>query len=48
MTYYYISWSLKTGEATYTKSFDTAEARDKFAAGMACICKSIDTWERKF
>lgn len=44
-TVYYVSWSLKTGEATYGRSFDTEAERDKFAADMKPISTSVQTWE---
>jgi hypothetical protein len=46
-TAYYVSWSLKTGEATYSRSFDTAAERDSFAASMKPISKSVHTWDRE-
>lgn len=42
-TAYYVSWSPRIGEATYTRSFDTAEERDKFATWIDA--KSVQTWE---
>ena len=47
-TAYYVSWSLKTGEATYSRSFSTAAERDSFAASMATISKSVHTWENEY
>lgn len=46
-TAYYVSWSLKTGEATYTRSFDTSAERDKFAASMKPISTIVHTWDRE-
>jgi hypothetical protein len=46
-TAYYVSWSLKTGEATYARSFDTAAERDKFAASMKPISTIVHTWNRE-
>jgi hypothetical protein len=47
-TVYYASWSLITGEATYSRSFDTEEERDRFAADLcrASITKSVHTWAK--
>ena len=47
MIYYYVSWSLKTGEATYCRSFDSAAERDSFAASMKPIAASIMIWDRE-
>lgn len=44
MRYYYVSWSPKTGEATYTKGFATAEEREKYI-WLIGSKKSIQTWE---
>ena len=46
-TVYYVSWSLKTGEATYSRSFSTAAERDKFSASMKSISTSVHTWEKE-
>jgi len=46
-TAYYVSWSLKTGEATYSRSFDTAAERDSFAASMRTISTTVHTWDGK-
>lgn len=46
-TVYYVSWSLKTGEATYGRAFDTAAERDKFAASMKPISTTVHTWEKE-
>lgn len=35
MFLYYVSWSPKRGEATYTRVFDSAAERDKFAHDIA-------------
>jgi len=46
-TAYYMSWSPKSGEATYSRSFSTAAERDKFADSIACIAKSVHKWDRE-
>lgn len=48
-TAYYVSWSPRDGEATYSNSFDTAEQRDKFASDVAHIAKSgrVHTWDKE-
>ena len=45
-TVYVISWSPRSGEATYTRMFETASERDSFAAGIDA--KSIHTWENTY
>ena len=40
-----LSWSPKSGEATYTQTFDSKEARDRFCARVAYDAKSISMWE---
>lgn len=44
-TIYSLSWSPKSGEATYTRTFDSKEARDSFRARIAYYAKSISMWE---
>lgn len=44
-TIYSLSWSPKSGEATYTRTFHSKEARDSFRARVAYDAKSISTWE---
>lgn len=46
-TAYYVSWSLKTGESTYSRSFDTEEERDRFAASMKPISTNIHIWNKE-
>jgi len=43
---YYVSWSPKSGEATYSRCFDSAEERDHFADGIRTIAKSVSTWAK--
>ena len=45
-TVYYVSWSLDN-ESTYSRPFDTAAERDKFAASIKPISKSVHTWENE-
>ena len=46
-TAYYMSWSPKSGEATYSRSFDTSAERDRFAASVSSIAKSVHTWNKE-
>ena len=40
---YYLSWSPRTGESTYTRCFATAADRDHYAAMIDA--KSVYMWE---
>lgn len=42
---FYVSWSPREGEATYTRCFSSATERDKFAAGFP-IYYRVQTWDR--
>lgn len=42
---FYVSWSPREGEATYTRCFPSAAERDKFAAGFPG-CYRVQTWDR--
>lgn len=44
-TVYKLSWSPKSGEATYTRSFDSDEERASFRARIAYDAKSVYMWE---
>lgn len=46
MCYYYLSWSPRTGESTYTRCFATAADRDHYAAMIDA--KSVHTWETTY
>ena len=40
---YYVSWSPKSGEATYSRCFSDKDERDKFANGL--YAKSVHIWD---
>lgn len=44
---FYVSWSPREGEATYTRCFPSAVERDGFAAGLSKWCK-VRTWENYY
>ena len=46
--WYYVSWSPKTGEATYGKCFKTEEERNQFISKIIKISTSIHTWENEY
>ena len=46
--WYYISWSPRTGEATYGNCFKTEEERNQFIDRIKKISKSIHTWENEY
>ena len=46
--WYYISWSPKTGEATYGNCFETEEERNQFISRIIKISLSIRTWENEY
>ena len=46
MTLHYVSWSPRSGEATYTNSFRTAEERARFIEGICA--KSVHTWDNVY
>lgn len=45
--YYMMSWTPKSGEAYYSRGFDTREERDAFVKSMAPIAKTIHSWEKE-
>lgn len=44
---YMVSWSPKTGEATYTRGFDTQDERDAFVGRISSIAKCVHTWDKE-
>lgn len=46
--WYYVSWSTRTGEATYGNSFETEEERNQFINRIIKISTSIQTWENEY
>ena len=46
--WYYISWSPRTGEATYGNCFKTEEERNQFIDRIKKISTSIHTWENEY
>ena len=46
--WYYVSWSPRTGEATYGNCFETEEERDNFIDRIRKISISIRTWENEY
>lgn len=46
--WYYISWSTRTGEATYGNCFETEEERNQFIDRIKKISTSIHTWENEY
>lgn len=44
-TIYSLSWSPKNGEATYTRTFASKDARDSFSARIASAANSVSSWE---
>ena len=47
-TIYCLSWSPKSGEATYTRMFDSKDARDSFSARIASAANSVSSWENTY
>ncbi len=47
-TIYSLSWSPKNGESTYTRTFDSKEARDSFRARIASAANSVSSWENTY
>jgi len=45
MTIYYVAWSPRSGEATYTRCYTSREERDNMAASIASISKTVNTWD---
>lgn len=45
-TVYYLSWSPKSGEATYSRCFDTIAEREKYRSMIEYSAASISTWEK--
>ena len=43
--YYYVAWSPRSGEATYTRCYTSREERDSMAASIASISKTVNTWD---
>ena len=46
--WYYVSWSPRTGEATYGNCFETEEKRSEFISRISKISISIHTWENEY
>ena len=46
--WYYVSWSPRTGEATYGNCFKTEEERNQFIDRIKKISISIHTWENEY
>lgn len=45
-TCFYLSWSPRTGQATYTRAFDTEAERAAFIHRIDA--KSVQTWENTY
>lgn len=46
-TDFYVAWSTKQGESTYTRWFPTEYQRDKFAHDIKPISSVVHTWEKE-
>ena len=46
--WYYVSWSPRTGEATYGNCFETEAERNQFIDRIKKISKSIHIWENEY
>lgn len=45
MAIYYVAWSPRGGEATYTRCYTSRGERDNMAASIASISKTVNTWD---
>ena len=45
MTIYYVAWSPRSGEASYTRCYASRDERDNMAASIASISKTVNTWD---
>lgn len=50
MTYtaFYLAWSPRRGEATYTRAFSTEAERANFITRIACDTRNYRTWENVY
>lgn len=46
MKWFYLSWSPRFGEATYTRCFPSEEEREKFEKCLPSYCK-VSKWEHE-
>ena len=44
---YYLAWSPKSGESTFTKCFDHLEQRERFKKLLGNTAKSIREWKNE-
>ena len=44
---YYLAWSPKSGESTFTNCFDHLEQRERFKKLLGNTAKSIREWENE-
>lgn len=47
-TIYYLAWSPKGGESTYTRTFYSKDERDRFRARIASAANSVSSWENTY
>lgn len=45
--FYYLAWSPKSGESTFTNCFDHLEQRERFKKLLGNTAKSIREWENE-